>query len=187
MKYDSVLALLDTTPIVYVDCGARAGSAPAWLKPAKTSEYIGIEADQAECDRLTARGKERHRYISAVLGRAKEARTLHVTRNPSCSSLLPPNAQALTAFSELRDFFIVERELPVTTVTLDDSLQSHEIRYADFLELDVQGAELDVLAGAERLLSDSVLGLQVEVEFVEMYRRQPLFGDVDAFLRARGF
>jgi FkbM family methyltransferase len=146
-----------------------------------------VEADVAECERLNARRKDRHQYINAVLGRAPETLTLYVTRNPSCTSLLRPNEIVLAPFAEMRQFFAIERELAVTTSTLDHNLDAHGILYADFLELDVQGAELDVLTGAQAILRTSVLALQVEVEFVEMYERQPLFGDVDRFLRDSKF
>jgi len=38
------------------------------------------------------------------------------------------------------------------------------------LELDTQGSELEVLRGADALLRDSVLALQVEVEFTPTNR-----------------
>jgi hypothetical protein len=34
---------------------------------------------------------------------------------------------------------------------------------------------------------DACLGLEIEVEFTALYQHQPLFADVDRFLRARGF
>jgi len=35
----------------------------------------------------------------------------------------------------------------------------------DFIKLDFEGSELDVLKGAEKVVKDSVIGLSVEVEF----------------------
>jgi hypothetical protein len=71
----------------------------------------------------------------------------------------------------------------VPTHRLDDIEQA---RGADYLKLDVQGAEIDVLRGATEVLK-SVLVVQTEVEFVPMYVGQPLFGDVDQALRNAGF
>lgn len=72
---------------------------------------------------------------------------------------------------------------PVSTLRLDDI---HEISAIDFIKMDIQGSELSVLTHARRTL-ESVLALQVEVEFVEMYKNQPMFADVDKFLREMGF
>jgi len=43
-----------------------------------------------------------------------------------------------------------------------------------------------VLKGAEKVL-ESVVAIQTEVEFVPIYRGQPLFAEVDQFLRRHGF
>eukprot|EP00660_Eupelagonema_oceanica_P019425 gene19425-biopygen2154 len=48
------------------------------------------------------------------------------------------------------------------------------------------GAELAVLRGAVVALAECVV-VEVEVEFAQLYVGQPLFADVDAFLRSQGF
>src|SRR5258708_21675421 len=77
----------------------------------------------------------------------------------------------------------VVSEQPVKTTRLDDVL---EVGDCDFLKIDVQGGELGVLRGATQLLEGTVV-VHSEVEFAPIYKDQPLFSDVDAFLRARGF
>jgi FkbM family methyltransferase len=172
--------------LIYVDCGARKGKLPPPLRRISAVEYIGVEADAEECGRLNASARPGHRYLQAVLDRAADTRTFHVTRNPASASLLEPNHHFLSQFLELKDSFVVERAVTVNTIPLDRCLADHDIPRADFLELDVQGSELDVLMGAERTLG-TTLGVQAEVEFAPMYSGQPLFADVDAYLRARGF
>ena len=49
-----------------------------------------------------------------------------------------------------------------------------------------RGAKLVVFENASRALSSALL-IQTEVEFVELYKGQPMFADVDTFLRANGF
>jgi hypothetical protein len=48
------------------------------------------------------------------------------------------------------------------------------------------GSELDILRGAEKALRSCSL-IDVEVAFNELYQRQPLFCDIDRFLRDQGF
>jgi hypothetical protein len=65
---------------------------------------------------------------------------------------------------------------------MDDPLR----RPFRFVKIDAQGGALNVLTGASRVL-DVALGLEVEVELAPMYEGEPLLGDVDAYLRSRGF
>jgi len=37
------------------------------------------------------------------------------------------------------------------------------------------------------LTLNNVVGIEVEVEFSELYEKQPLFNDVDNFIRDKGF
>jgi FkbM family methyltransferase len=172
--------------LTYVDCGARKGKSPGPFRRLAESSYVGIEADAQECARLNADARPGHRYLAAVLGARSENRVFRVTRNPASASMLLPNRELLEQFHELAESAFVEREVHVSTITLDECLARNAVGRVDFLELDVQGTELEILEHAPRTLA-SVVGIQVEVEFAPMYVDQPLFSDVDAFMRGRGF
>ncbi|MBN8519198.1 MAG: FkbM family methyltransferase, partial [Candidatus Accumulibacter sp.] len=73
----------------------------------------------------------------------------------------------------------VHAELKASSVPAD--LSSY-----DFVKIDVQGSELAVFQNGLRALSGTLL-IQTEVEFVELYKGQPMFADVDSFLRGAGF
>ncbi|GAB4343829.1 MAG: hypothetical protein Kow0089_19930 [Desulfobulbaceae bacterium] len=76
----------------------------------------------------------------------------------------------------------------VESVTIDDFCRQENIPSIDILKLDIQGAELAALQGASSLLdSHKIRLLFVEVEFMEIYRGQPLFHDVAAFLTGKGY
>jgi len=56
----------------------------------------------------------------------------------------------------------------------------------DLIKIDVQGAELLVLENGPNTVSGALV-IETEVEFVPLYKGQPLFGDIHAFLRSHGF
>lgn len=108
---------------------------------------------------------------------------LHSCQAPMTSSLLEPNAEFLARFENLGELCHVVGRSQLDTVTLDSV---PEAMGAEFLKVDVQGATLLVLGDAIRTLS-SVLVVHTEVEFAQIYRGQPQFGDIAGFLFAQGF
>jgi FkbM family methyltransferase len=175
-------------PFIYVDCGARGERVQPFVEAMPGAFYVGFEPDREECARLLKHADgTRYKFFPVALGAKAEHRTLHLTRNPACASLFAPDHELLGHFMELGPFFDILAAQPVETVALDTFLPEQGINQIDFIELDTQGAELDILKGAKKFLSSSVLGLQVEVEFTAMYRNQPLFAEVDTYLRQFGF
>lgn len=181
---DRLRDALDTDLIV-ADVGARWGVGDRWRPFGPHVKVVGFDPDEAECRRLAALEPD-VTYVPAALGAREGVATLHRTVEPACSSLYPPVTELVTARPELSVIAPAGTE-EVRLTTLDRWLAgSQQFDAVHVLKLDTQGSELGVLEGAERALAD-VRVLEIEVEFNEMYEGQPLFGDVDRFLRARGF
>jgi hypothetical protein len=87
----------------------------------------------------------------------------------------------------MREGCQLEFSIDLPVITLDDLCQKEKIENIDFLQIDVQGADLDVLQGAIDTLQETVVAIEIEVEFSPLYQDQPLFADVDRFLRREGF
>jgi len=152
------------------------------LMKAGLAQVLGFECVQAECDRLNARKQGTHTYLPHAIGDGSE-RTFHECNFPMTSSLYEPNTALLAKFQNLENLTQVVRKGTLPTRRLDDL---PEAAGADFLKLDVQGAEVDVMNGAEKVLAD-VAVVHTEVEFVPMYKGQPLFAEVDQRMRKSGF
>jgi FkbM family methyltransferase len=173
--------------ILVLDIGCRWGVAEHWAAFGPNITVVGFDPDAEECARLQSAdaGGVEIRYESYGLGPARGTALLHLTVNPGCSSLYAPCLETIRQRPELAC------AAPVGTATiplrtLDEWEAENAIGPVDALKLDTQGSELGILQGGERVLK-RVRALEVEVEFNEIYRGQPLFGDVDAFLRDRGF
>jgi FkbM family methyltransferase len=106
----------------------------------------------------------------------------HISRASDSSSLLPITNRYTTAFPGTERAAVAR----VRTERLDEFLDCDSLRRPVLLKIDVQGAELAVLRGAERLLFciDEVF---VECSFVEFYEGQPLIDEVVSHLQERGF
>ena len=174
-------------PLIYLDVGAREMKRSRFVEAFPESKYIGFELDVEECKRLNALGFKRHKFYAEALGRRCETRTIYVTRNPACSSLYEPNSQEMQRFMKCGPYFDLLEKRSVDTISLDDWFRDRKLSGVEFLELDTQGSELDILQGSEALLKASILGLQIEVEFFPLYKNQPLFADIDNYLRPLDF
>lgn len=182
----AVAGLLER-PLVAIDVGSRDGIRPAWRELRPHALLVGFDPDPDECERLNraAGDTAQERYEPFALGAADGEATLHLTADPQSSSLYPPDPTALRLYPELWRHEPRGTETILTT-TIDSWAERSGVGGIDALKIDVQGAELDVLRGAEQSL-DSVRIIECEVEFQELYEGQPVFTDVDRFLRDRGF
>lgn len=171
-----------------VDVGAMREGRDRYqpLVDAGIAEITGFEPNPAEFEALSARPGP-YRYLRHFLGRGGPA-TFYRTHYAGCSSLLEPDGRLINLFTGINasvpegNFQVVERS-QVETMRLDDV--GAEV-VADLLKLDVQGGELDILRGGTGKLRNTLV-IDTEVEFVPLYKDQPLLGDIQCFLRDQGF
>ncbi len=81
---------------------------------------------------------------------------------------------------------VYQQNIEVETITLDDWAKQQNIEHIDFLWLDLQGHELAALKGATHLLQNATV-VYAEVQFIEAYDQQPLFGEICTWLQNQGF
>jgi hypothetical protein len=86
----------------------------------------------------------------------------------------------------LGEMLTVKRRIPIDVTSIDQWRENENIPPLDFIKLNVQAAELEILHGAESSLSD-VLGIQLEMAFQQTYMGAPFFSDIDPVLRRHGF
>jgi FkbM family methyltransferase len=174
------------TQITIVDLGAASlgeGTDPyEALRHSGRFHVIGFEPVEEQCELLKLLFPKDHTFLPYFIADGSK-RTFHVCSNSYTSSLYEPYSELLDKFQHLEPAIRVTDRFEVQTRWLDDI---EEISDIDFLKLDVQGAELDVIKGASRLLKDTLV-VHTEVEFIPIYRNQPLFGDVDVALRSHNF
>lgn len=74
----------------------------------------------------------------------------------------------------------------VRAVTVDRLIEETGAKGPFFLKVDVQGAEVDVLQGAEALLKETEYVI-LEVSFFKFFEDGPEFSDIVAYMKTRGF
>lgn len=185
-----MFSLLDLLPgsflLDIIDVGAS-------FNPEETAPYqklvesgrarlTGFEPNREACDQLRQTYPAPHRFFPYFIGDGGPA-TFHETNQTQTGSLFEPNTTLLQKFQNLAEVVTPVAEHSVQTQRLDDL---PEIGNVDFFKIDVQGAELSVFRGAKNALQQALV-IWTEVSFVDLYKGQPLFADIDGCLRDSGF
>jgi FkbM family methyltransferase len=166
-------------------------SQQGWHIFAPNLTIYGFDADEEACDRRNQELENQQinweeKHIPLAVWNQTGTATLYVTKHPGCCSLYPPNSIVVERFHEYAERHKLMGTVEIKTTTLDEYFADHN-RSIDFLQLDVQGGELNVLQGAVQLLKQQVLAIESEVNFIELYQNQPLFSEVDSYLRHQEF
>ena len=167
---------------IYADVGARGGLGHPWSTLSDIVEAVYFEADPMEQRALQQAGTGR--VLPYALGNECTTAPFFLAAARRTSSFLAPNMPFVSQYPN-PERFVAEEICHLATVTLDSLLDSNELTDIDFIKLDTQGTELNILQGGERILQRCILGLQVEVEFESLYEKQPLFHHVDAYVREK--
>ena len=171
-------------PIQVVHVGAHKAeeessySELGWHKPNKV---IWIEANPNLVLKLENRLATDTNLIihAAVWSHSGESITLKITNKTQSSSLLD-----FGTHSSLYPSIKVESEFRLSTKTLEEVLVN--VSQVDFLNLDIQGAELQALKGFEKRLS-SVKWIYTEVNKKQIYNGCATVSEMDLFLSSFGF
>jgi FkbM family methyltransferase len=178
----------ESTGFAAVDIGARGGLDTAMLPLAWATEMIGFEPEPAEAAALQGGDPKPwkvRRVIAAAVGGVDGTATLHIPPSPESASLLPHNEEMVEWFG-VSEQHSIDRSISVETRTLDGLLAEGTLPTADYIKIDVEGAEGAILDHATRYL-ETTLALRVEVSFLEQRVGQPLGWDVAKLLTDSGF
>jgi FkbM family methyltransferase len=170
--------------LTLVDVGSAGGLQRRWRPYASILSAVLFDPREAVASGALGRGQRR--VYPVALGREAGQATLNVLALPNMSSTLEPNRQLLGGFRKKGAHSEIVSTEPLTVETLDEIAARDGFR-PDVLKIDTQGSELEIIEGARRVLSESVLMAEVEVSFLERYRGQPLCDDVLRHMRGQGF
>jgi FkbM family methyltransferase len=168
-----------------IHIGAHAGSEIVEYLRLGAERILMIEANPTLAQRLTDLVADfpQITVVHCAITDSDGPIDFHLLKNDQCSSILP--------VSEIRSQVTDMSEIGIVQVPgrrLDRLLEERGFTTGDFniLNIDIQGAELLALNGAETTLS-SIDAINIEINFVEQYVGSAQIEDVDDHLESRGF
>ena len=178
----AVASILKEDAISLIDVGAAGDIQGRWKQVLPKLDFIGFEPDERSTINEEVQSRAHScKIIREALWNKCGTLKINLCRKPQVSSYFEPNSALMGQFPSSSRFDIVG-VAEVTVKTLD----SMNLARADCIKIDVQGGEIFVLEGATKTL-EKTFAVELEVEFVEIYKHQPLFGNICKFLTGNGF
>lgn len=168
---------LGLNPATVIDVGAADGTEELYsIFPEAHHLLIEPLAENVPYLDLIVNSLIHAEYVIAAVGKAAGEITLNVF----------PDLIGTSAYVEYSDSDQKSQPRTVPVMTLDTLCQERELSGSYLLKLDVQGAELDVLAGATQILRQTEYVI-VETSLIPFSPHMPLIADVILFMKERGF
>jgi len=169
-----------------IDVGANAGQYGGELRRfGYAGRIVSVEPLPGPFASLSAKASADPAWTAhnAAAGRTESVLTMNITQGDRCSSLLKPTE----AFTQTLPSATVVGTHQVPVRRLDDLCgQTAAEAQSIYLKLDVQGYELEALAGAERVLSRAA-AVEAELSVLPCYEGGPTLFELVQTLHGRGF
>ena len=169
-----------------VDAGARYGLHPSWRDTRDICEFHLFEPEPIEANRLKLRYQDSENIFVYAKALAAEngQRTLTVRSHPGLSNLDVYDLDLSNIHPDFQSSAKESDRIDVDAVTIDSFFKDSRV---DFIKLDAEGSDLEILSGARNKLNTSVLGIRVNVDFIKNSKTSVTFSEIDIWLTTLGF
>jgi FkbM family methyltransferase len=150
------------TPLIVVDVGVQGGIGPRWEHFGDSIEVHGFDALEEAIAPLNALRRPNHRYYAMALGDENGERELFVAPEPTATSFYR-HAASRYDVDERVTRSAGTRQVPIRR--LDTLVAEGAFVRADFIKIDCEGFEPEILKGAQALLREGVLAIEIETNF----------------------
>lgn len=183
--------------IICADIGAKGG----FKDLLQFHDYIHLHTFEPNPNAFSELSHKKHLRIPYVkhnniaLSASDGHLYLHVLERESMSSVLLWNREFFESHLAMmhgskkwQKEFKLKNTIEISCKTLDHYAAENRIDFFDFVKIDTQGYDLEVLKGASGLLRNGCISvIKVEVSNVPAYENQACFSDIDLFLKSYGY
>ena len=150
-------------PFALLDIGVQGGIQTHWRALQPALEVHGFDALEEEIMALRSLAAPGHWYHAIALGGTDEERDLHIPKVRCSASLYRQGSSAYAVDSGVTKSEEIRR---VQVRRLDTLHEQQIIDRADFIKIDCEGAEPEILNGAPEFLARcGILGAEIETSF----------------------
>ena len=188
--------------INYHHLGGRGGTYPLPLKDTIFCKDVNLtlyEADRDCIKQIKAKENNAFRKINVIpycVSSKSGKGDFNINYHPTTNSIYKFNENFEDycglfdhVFGQYRlgDACKIVKTESIEFFSFRDILESECTCPVDFLSLDIQGAEYDVLVGAKDIIKEFCLGVILEVSFAEIYKEQKNFFSIHNLMESMNF
>jgi hypothetical protein len=186
--YNFLISRLLKKKLIALDVGAQGGFFNTGLFHSRYNEYffpILVEPITDEAEKIK---RKNYTVISKGLWSKKSSKILYfLAKRPGSSSMFEPIKENLILYGFKKKnyhLFDVTKIIKVDCDTLKSSLEDLNIKSLDYLKIDTQGAEYEILRGIGKFIP---LLVRLEVQTIPMYKNSPYWNKVINYMHELGF
>jgi FkbM family methyltransferase len=178
------------SPFCLVDVGASGGIDRYWEVFGDSLQAFGFDGLVKEVERLNAAGRPGQRYFPYLVGDKSYEAPGGVPDSDPFPRTTAVRAAEITRCDYARTYLdqTGSGERATEMIELDDYFGKQQPADIDFIKVDTDGSDFQVLTGARELLSRGVLGLGVECQFHgKVHDQSNTFRNIDRLATGHGF
>ena len=183
-----VSKLLEEKKLVALDVGAQGGFFNASIFSKKYNFFfdpIVVEPIPEEAKKLEDKN---YKVISKGLWSENCKKKLYILgKRPGSSSMYKPNSNTFDLYDfKKKDFpiFDITDEIDIECTTIKESLNKFKVNNLDFLKIDTQGSELEILKGIGEYFP---LLMKIEAQIIPMYENVPSWSELVNYLEKKNY
>jgi len=183
-----VSKLLEEKKLVALDVGAQGGFFNASIFSKKYNFFfdpIVVEPIPEEAKKLEDKN---YKVISKGLWSENCKKKLYILgKRPGSSSMYKPNSNTFDLYDfKKKNFpiFDITDEIDIECTTIKESLNKFKVNNLDFLKIDTQGSELEILKGIGEYFP---LLMKIEAQIIPMYENVPSWTELVNYLEKKNY
>jgi len=187
-NYKFLISKILKKKLIALDVGAQGGFFNTGLFHPRYNNYFSpilVEPIAAEAEKIKS---SNYKVISKGLWSKKCTKILYfLEKRPGSSSMFEPNKKNLNLYGFKKKnyhLFDVTKKIKIKCDTLKSSLQKLNIKFLDYLKIDTQGAEYEILKGIGNFFP---LLVRLEVHTIPMYKNAPYWCKVINYMHQLGY
>jgi len=151
------------SPVVVVDAGVQGGFHLRWDHLGDMFEGHGFDPLPEAIAPLTATGRPNRHFHCMALGAEDGTRDIFVSRESTATSFYRRDHSRLDVSDDVTQISGT-RSVPVRR--LDGLIDSGAVSRPDFIKIDCEGAEPEILMGASEAVANDILAIELETTFI---------------------